>query len=269
MSEAMTQPAANDAAPDPWGQARRGEAQLTMRAVLCHLNEPYTGVALADGEITSEGFKDADTAARHFESALVAEMQRMGVEVRKLVKAGEDPLYLLEDIYHVTDWEGRFICTFEEEPALNAIFMETVAISGGMAGGMAPAGEVACGIIEACAEMMRALLSGAVVGAFNDGVDETDVVVIFHAGPEVAHRVSMKDGGISALLRVRGAVYSREDPERSYLLGENAERMGEGKTPLQVIYPLPLVEYIYGPNRLRWKDKRSAPSYAPPKVVVS
>jgi len=260
--EAQTQQAANDTAPDPWGQVRRGEAQLTMRAVLSHLSEPYCGVDLADGELASEGFKDADTAARHFEGALVAEMQRMGVEVRKLVQAGED-------LIHVTDWEGRFVCLLEEEPALNSMFMETVAISGGMAGSMASAGEVACGIIEACAELMRALLSGAVVGAFNDGAADNDVVAIFHAGPEIAHRVSMQDGGVSALLRVRGAVYDRQDPERSYLLGENAARMGDGRKPLQIVYTFPLVEHIYGPNRLRWKDKRSAPSYVVPKVVVS
>jgi hypothetical protein len=244
-----------------------------MRAVIGHLNEPYRGVDLADGELRMDLVSDPEADARYFERALVAEMQRMGADVRKLVLVGQKNAGEgVEDIIHVTDWDGRFICRYEEEPALNAIFMETIAVSAGVAGGMVPAGEVACGIIEACAEVTRALLAGAVTAALMDGGDEADVVVIFHAGPEIAHKANLSDGGVSALLRVRGCVYRKTDPERSYLLGENAERMAVGgRKPLQVVWTFPLVEHFYGPGRLRWKDKRSAPSYVreTPKVLAS
>lgn len=272
------QRASNDtsAFDDHWGRARRSEAQLTMRSVLSDLGRPYEGVALADGELQADAFEDKDAACRFFERALVAEMQRMGVGVRKLVQpvVHDTPGEGVEDPIQVTDLDGNVICGFDDEPALNSLFMETVALVGSCSGNvLARAGKVASGIVEACAEMMRAILTGAVVAAFMDDADESDVVVIFHAGPEIASLVDLKTGAISALLRMRGAVYDRNDPTRSYLLGENVERMtASAKAPLQLMWPFPLVEQVYGPNRLRWKDKRSAPSYVlaeKPKLVMS
>jgi len=255
---------------DPWRVERLGDAQLSMRSVLHGLMEaPFTGVDLADGELEVGALADAEAACKHFERALVDELRRMGVNVRKLSQ-GATP----EEV-NVTDMDGLVLCKWEDEPALTSMYMETVAIAGSCSGNVLElAGKVGAGIVEAVAEMLRVLLSGAIIASFRDGAEESDVVVILHAGPEIASRVRMGDGGVSALTRMRGVVYDRrEDGARSYLLGESVARIKNGaKNPLQFVWAFPLVEQVYGPSRLRWKDKRSAPSYVSaekPKLVVA
>lgn len=238
-----------------FGQGRRLELQLALRFVLKGLeNQPFTGSRLLEGQIAPE-FEDADTAGAYYQKALLDFLTGLGCEVMVVptsfgVKPDDVVLHEFDD----------------GAPGQNTTMylapFETVVIAGKVPGNALNGGRKASAqIIEAGAEILRVMLGTAVVAAFDECEENESVVVYLRSPIELAGRIDFESGFMTGLVRLRGIVYCKNEPRVSYLLGS---AWGQTK-PLQLAWEFPLVEHIYGQNRLRWNDLRS-PGYEPMPV---
>lgn len=224
-----------------FGQARRLEAQLAMRAVLGRLEkEPFHGQRLLPGQLVHE-FADIDEAAvNYFRSALESFLVGLGVDVQVIP-------------------EGTASSSLAP--------FDTVVIGGTVPGNALEQGRKATAqIAEACVEMVRVLLGTAIAAAAEDCAADERVVVLFREAPEIGGRIDFATGNMGGICRIRAAVYCEREMRVSYLLGS---AHGQPKH-IAMGWEFPLVEQIYGPNRLRWRDLRS-PDYelAPAAEVAS
>ena len=216
-----------------FGQSRRGEAQLALMSVLGRIEkQPYAGSRLPEGEVLVE-FDSAEQAAAYYAVALVEHLQGLGAEI----------LY--------ADAGGAAMGNYAP--------FETLLIHGSVPGSALQHGrKAAAQVVEAAAEVVRVLLATAVVAAAEECEDDEGVVVLFRCAPELGAKVDFETLKSTGLCRVRCLVHCSREPRVSYLLGSS---YGMPKGP-QIAYEFPLVEQIYGPNRLRWLDLRS-PGYDP------
>lgn len=228
-----------------FGQERVLDAQLAMRAVLGRLEkEPFTGAHLAAGEVVRE-FRDAEDAATHFKGAIDAYLRGLGAEIR--------------------EFSAPVDGTLPTEGWVEMAPFDQMVIAGVVPVTVADARAAVPYIVEACAELVRVILSTAVVAAAED-CGEDEHVVVFLRAVEFAGSMDFTTGEGRGIARVRASIYTSNEPRASYLLGNVAGR--EPRKPLA--WTFPFVEHVYGPNRLRWRDLRS-PDYEPeqpPKMVV-
>lgn len=231
-----------------FGQARRLEAQLAMRAVLGRMEkEPFTAQRLMPGQLVHE-FADIDEAAvNYFRGALESFLVGLGVEVRVIL-------------------DGTASLDIKAMMASLAPY-ETVVIGGTVPGNALEQGRKATAqIAEACVEMVRVLLGTAIAAAAEDCAADERIVVVFRGPPEIGGRIDFTTGQMGGVCRIHAVVYCEREQRVSYLLGSvhgQPKRLAMG-------WQFPLVEQIYGPNRLRWRDLRS-PDYelAPAAEVAS
>lgn len=241
---------------DDFGGDIRRNRQLVMRAMATSLQRPFDGV---EGTDLMPVFGDMDQVGKHFKKAL---LDRAGLNAIVFPKCAERrgmPLVTIDD--KGTEAEG-------------APF-ETVLIMGSMPAGAAAgvqdaqrtALERVAGIVEASAEFVRVLLEGAIIEAQNDcDLDENVILAVREI--DIAQHLGLDTGKISAAVRVRASVICDAEPRLSYLMGT---AWGEPKAH-ELAWEIPFVEYFYGPNRLRWMDKRSTvavPDMVKPATVVA
>lgn len=236
------------------------EAQLAMRAVLGRIeNEPYAGSRLPKGDVLKE-FADPDEAATYYRHAFLEHMKGFGVNVRE-VEIGQTADAVMANIDQAAP-EGESRTQFYAP-------WETIAIAGTVPRTSLQDGRRAAAMsIEACAEIVRVLTATAIVAAAKDCMADEEVV-LFIRKLEMGHQINFELGNVVGICRLRAIVYCSSEPRVSYLLGSS---YGMAK-PLQLGWPFPLVEHLYGPNRLRWCDMRS-PGYEPmqpetAKIVVA
>lgn len=244
-----------------FGQGRRLEQQLALRFVLKGIEtQPFTGSRLLEGQIAPE-FEDAEAAGVYYQKALLDFLTGLGCEIKVVPtsfggKADDVVLHEFDDGGKPGQNTTMFLAPFE-----------TVVISGKVPGNALNGGRKASAqIIEASAEMLRVMLGTAVVSAFDECAENENVAVYLRSPIELAGRIDFESGLMTGVVRLRGIVYCKNEPRVSYLLGS---AWGQ-KKPLQFGWEFPLVEQIYGQNRLRWNDLRS-PGYEPvpkPEGVV-
>lgn len=227
-----------------WGQQRRAEAQLAMQMTLRRLDrEPFAGARMREGQIAVE-FADTVAAAVRLEDELAQYVQDLGANV---VLAGDAQA---GEVVNYAPWD-------------------TVIIAGAVPAQASLSGPKACcQIMEACAEVVRVLLATAIVAAYEEAETGEGVVVRLHSRPEVGGKVNLQTGVSAGLARVRCVVHTEREPRASYLLGTS---YGEPKGH-KLEWAFPMVEQIYGENRLRWRDLRSpdwGPTSAARKAVAS
>lgn len=227
-----------------FGQSRRFEAQLALRSVLGRVErEPFTGCRLKEGEVAVE-FENQDEAAAHLQAGLVAFLEGLGAGVA-IVPAGAEAAVQTPP-----------------EDAKNYAPFETVLVHGTVPGNALEHGRKATvQIMEACAEIIRVLLGTAVVAATEDCAEGERVVVLMRRALELDSRIDFASGRMTGIAMARCIVFTENEPRASYLLGS---AYGQPK-PYSLEWGFPLVEEIYGPNRLRWQDLRS-PGYEPAAV---
>lgn len=230
-----------------FGQERRQDAQLVMRSVLGRIEkERFSGSRRRADQVAVE-FDDATAAGRYYTGELLQYLSDLGADVlptpeRDLVDGG---------MANHAPWE-------------------TVLIAGTIPAGVLIGQEKSVGqIMEACAELVRVLLAQACVAAGEDCDEGERIIVRLKAAPEVSGTINLKTGIMAAAARISCIVHTSHEPRVSYLLGT---AYGEPKART-LNWQFPLVEQMYGPDRLRWRDLRS-PDYepgadAPPKVLVS
>lgn len=236
-----------------FGQGRRLEQQLALRAVLKGIEtQPFTGSRVLEGQIAPE-FEDADAAGAYYQKALLDFLAGLGCEVKVVPtsfggKADDVVLHEFDDSDKLGQNTTMFLAPFE-----------TVVIHGKVPGNALNGGRKASAqIIEAGAEMLRVMLGTAVVAAFDECAENETVVVYMRTAPELGGRIDFDSGVMTGLVRIRAIVYCKNEPRVSYLLGS---AWGQEK-PRQFAWEFPLVEQIYGQDRLRWNDLRS-PGYEP------
>lgn len=214
-----------------FGQMRRQDQMMALGMVMKRIEtDPFTGQRLGAGELAVE-FDDADLAATHFKGALMGYLAMLGADVA------------------------------EEAPgAVDLVVIAGVVPANALLGGR----KVAAQIVESCAEVLRILLAEAVVTASEDaGGTEGAAVRVLISSLELGGKVNFEAQTMAGMVRFRGAVHAWDEPRVSYVLGATAER------PYQLAWEFPLVEQVYGQNRLRWRDLRS-PDFEPAeKRVVS
>lgn len=243
-----------------FGQGRRAEAQLAMRAVLGRVEkESYAGSRLQAGVLRE--FASAEDASAYYRQALLDYLGAMGTGLREVQSSlasddvvapfGEAPPAAKEGREH--DDTERYYAPWELMIVAGAVPRQ--ALERGQA--------AAAGVVESCAEILRVLLGTAIVAA-SDDCAEDEGVVTYVRKLEFGHNVDLLNGNVVGMVRFQGIVYCSSEPRVSYLLGA---AHGQPK-PLQLAWQFPLVEQIYGPNRLRWCDMRS-PGYEPAAEVAA
>lgn len=234
-----------------WGEGRRQDAQLAMRAVLTRLErERFSGQRLPAGQISTE-FEDAAGASGYFQGALLQYLQEMGADVQLEPGTADSDVNAVREPLPRAPWEEISIAGTVPSSA------------------RAPGGQVVAQIIEACTEMTRVLLAVAVVAAAEECKQDESVIVRLRKRPQVGGSINGVTGNRAGAVIVSCVVHTSGEPRASYLLGT---AYGEPK-PRKLVWGYNFIEQIYGPDRLRWRDLRS-PDFepgpdAPPKAVAS
>lgn len=237
-----------------FGAGRRLEQQVAMRQVLKSLETtPFSGQRLKPGEVSPIFTSPAD-AQVYYRKALIDFVTGLGAKVRV-------PSALLHDDFVMASFGSDDGIATGDKTVQHFAPFETVVLTGMLPGNARGGAAGQAQIIEACAELMRVMLGTAIVGAFEDCDKDEVAVVYFRTEPEFDGKTEFDTGKGVAIGRMRVIVYTETEPRVSYLLGSVYGR----KKPFQFAWEFPMVEQVYGPNRLRWNDLRS-PGYEPAAV---
>ena len=122
------------------------------------------------------------------------------------------------------------------------------------------------GMLEACAEVVRVMICGAIIAAKDGG----HLVVVVPQGPfECIAQTLFEADAVQAAARarvvvLRAAAGNNVDVSRSYVLGSEA-----GKPRRQFRWAFPVAELVYGDQRPRWLDQRSPGHLLEEQIVVA
>lgn len=228
------QPAANEGAELDFGQERRMEAQLMLRATLSHATQnAYAGQCKVAGVDELPPLLTEDAAPKHFTKALQDFCKAKGCSV----SVG-------------STWASQG----EQEPGPTAPFEAMTFVATMPATASTDKLDCHAMMIEACAELTRALLDIAIDGAKADLAGPEDgVLVVFKVEPQIKAVSHFETGKLAAAVAVQVLIACKTELRVNYLLGSVATQKAHG-----IHFDIPLVEVFYGPNRLRFLDARVA-----------
>lgn len=214
-----------------FSQQRMAAARRAMEGLLANSLDPYTGTfSTAANDLVQLGddgdprYADALTRYATSQGAVVVDLSRGGAPISA---------------------EG--VVLEAANPVETIVLMAAIPNSALLG----PAGASA-NMYEAMAEVLRVMLSVAISAAKHDCQnDETAQLVI--RSLSFATQMDFEHARVVSLARIRGAVVCSNEPKASYLLGSIK---GQPR-PFQIAYELPLVEMVYGDNRIRWMDRRA------------